>query len=328
MTDGALTPTSYAILGLLAVRPWTTYELAKQVDRTLHRFWPRTRSKLYEEPKKLVAQGLAEAEPGAQGRRPRTVYTITPAGRRALAAWLAAPSSPPVLESEALLKVFYAESGTTADLRATLQGLRAWVGPLTEENVQVGREYVSASGPYPDRLPVLVLTSRFLDDYLELVDRWCDLGHGGGGGLAGPARGRDPGPGRAGRDRPAGRGPGPPARGRRARAGSSGADRLNRGEGVAVVAQEVDQGPGRCPGQLGHRVGDAVLDAVAQPGEHGHDLLGDDLRQARLQPDPRRPPGRAPARKDTDPPVTEPRAVATSSKLIAAGPVSTYEAPS
>ncbi len=172
MTEGALTPTSYAILGLLAVRPWTTYELAKQVDRTLHRFWPRTRSKLYEEPKKLVAQGLAEAEAGAQGRRPRTVYSITPAGRRALAAWLAAPSSPPVLESEALLKVFYAESGTTDDLRATLQGLRAWVGPLTQENVQVGRAYVSASGPYPDRLPVLVLTSRFLDDYLELVDRW------------------------------------------------------------------------------------------------------------------------------------------------------------
>jgi len=28
-TTAALTPTSYAILGLLAIRPWTTYELAK-----------------------------------------------------------------------------------------------------------------------------------------------------------------------------------------------------------------------------------------------------------------------------------------------------------
>ena len=78
-TTGALTPTSYAVLGLLAIKPYTTYELAKQVDRTLHRFWPRARSKLYEEPKKLVAHGLAEATPGAQGRRPRTVYSITAA---------------------------------------------------------------------------------------------------------------------------------------------------------------------------------------------------------------------------------------------------------
>ena len=30
-----LTTTSYAILGLLALRSWTTYELAKQMQRTL-----------------------------------------------------------------------------------------------------------------------------------------------------------------------------------------------------------------------------------------------------------------------------------------------------
>ena len=57
----ALTTTSYAILGLLAVKPWTTHELVRQVDRTLRRFWPRASSKLYEEPKKLVAHGLARA---------------------------------------------------------------------------------------------------------------------------------------------------------------------------------------------------------------------------------------------------------------------------
>ena len=93
-SSGVLTPTSYAILGLLAIRPWTTYELAKQMDRTLNRFWPRARSKLYEEPKKLVAQGLAEADT----RRPRSAAADgrTPSprrGRQALAAWLATESA-------------------------------------------------------------------------------------------------------------------------------------------------------------------------------------------------------------------------------------------
>lgn len=173
MPAAALTPTSYAVLGLLAIRPWTTYELAKQMDRTLNRFWPRARSKLYEEPKKLVGQRLAEATVGAHGRRPHTVYAITPAGRRALAGWLAADSAEPVFESEHVLKVFYAEAGSTDDLLATLRRLRGWAHELTLRNVEVGQRYLGGEGPFPERLPTLVLTGRFLDDYLEMIDRWA-----------------------------------------------------------------------------------------------------------------------------------------------------------
>src|ERR1043165_8575423 len=70
----AVTTTSYAILGLLAVRSWSTYELTQQMDRSLGRFWPRAQSKLYEEPRKLVALGLAVGETeqaGGRGARAR-----------------------------------------------------------------------------------------------------------------------------------------------------------------------------------------------------------------------------------------------------------------
>ncbi len=172
-TSGVLTATSYATLGLLAIRPWTTYELAKQMDRTLNRFWPRARSKLYEEPKKLVAQGLATATPGVQGRRPRTVYSITPPGRQALAEWLATDSAPPAFESEHLVKIFYADSGSTENALATLANLRRWIHERTLQNVQVATSYLEGSGPYPERFPILVLTGRFLDDQLEMMDRWA-----------------------------------------------------------------------------------------------------------------------------------------------------------
>ena len=168
-----LTPTSFALLGLLSVKPWTTYELAKQMDRTINRFWPRAKSKLYEEPKKLVGFGLASAESAASGRRPKTVYTITPAGRLALADWLASPSSEPIFESEHILKTFFAENGSTEDLRATLAGLRAWAHQKSVQNQQVGVSYQQGEGPYPERLATIVLTSRFLDDYLELLDGWA-----------------------------------------------------------------------------------------------------------------------------------------------------------
>ena len=37
------------------------------MDRALGQFWPRARSKIYEEPKKLVALGLARATPEEVG---------------------------------------------------------------------------------------------------------------------------------------------------------------------------------------------------------------------------------------------------------------------
>jgi len=168
-----LTSTSYAVLGLIAVRPCSTYEIAGQVDRTLNRFWPRTRSKLYEEPKKLVAQGLATAAPDPVGRRPRTVYAITPAGRRALADWVAAPAEGPVLEFEQLLKVFYCENGATDDVRRHLSDLRAWAHERTLANIRVGQAYIEGRGPSQHRVAVNQLVGRFLDDFLQTLDDWA-----------------------------------------------------------------------------------------------------------------------------------------------------------
>ena len=77
VTTSAAPTTSHAILGLLSLRSWTTYELAKQVQRSLGWFWPRAERKLYDEPKRLVAAGLATSEQEMTGARPRTVYAVT-----------------------------------------------------------------------------------------------------------------------------------------------------------------------------------------------------------------------------------------------------------
>ena len=44
MSRRPLTTTSFAILGLLAIQPWATYDLAKLMRRSLHFFWPRARA--------------------------------------------------------------------------------------------------------------------------------------------------------------------------------------------------------------------------------------------------------------------------------------------
>ncbi len=169
-----LNTTSFAMLGMLAIRPWSTYELAKHVDRSLGPLWPRARSHLFNEPKKLAVHGLAVASEEMVGRRPRTVYTITPAGRRALRRWLATPGEGPVLEFEQLLKVFFADHGTKADALQAVANIRAWAQHRTEENIAVARSYVASTGPFPERAAVLSVVGRFLTEFADMVATWAD----------------------------------------------------------------------------------------------------------------------------------------------------------
>ena len=131
-------------------------------------------SKVYEEPKKLVAHGLAKASAGTVGRRPRTVYSITAKGRRALAAWLAEPADGPQLEFEQLIKAFFADAGTTEDLLRTLDDVRAWAHERTVVNIEVGRAYLDETAPFLQRAALNTIVARFLDDFLESIDTWAD----------------------------------------------------------------------------------------------------------------------------------------------------------
>ncbi len=168
-----LTTTSFALLGLLAVRPWTTYELAKQARRNVNWFWPRAERKLYEEPKHLVAAGFATAGTVQTGKRASTVYTITPAGRAALATWLDEVPVPPSLEFEAMVKVFFADGGTLEQLRSTLDQVEAdALEKLAALRAMIGAS-VDGSYEFAERLSVNALALRFHLDHVALQVRWA-----------------------------------------------------------------------------------------------------------------------------------------------------------
>jgi DNA-binding PadR family transcriptional regulator len=169
-----LTTTSYAILGLLSLRSWSTYELAEQMRRALGFFWPRAESGIYREPKKLEELGLARSTVESVGQRPRTRYTITPKGRRALAQWVPTAGEGPVVEFEQLVKVFFAEQATKADLLRTLERAREWAEDQAASVPGINQEYLEGRGNFPARLPWLVLVGKFLDDIEQTVDRWAE----------------------------------------------------------------------------------------------------------------------------------------------------------
>lgn len=169
-----LTTTSHALLGLLALRPWTTYELAKQLQRSLGWFWGRAERKLYDEPKKLVAAGLATATVQHTGTRPRTMYEITPDGRTALRAWLGARSAPPTLEFEAMVRVFFADGGTLEQLRSTLAGIETGAAErLTALRAMVDAIVNTQHDEFAGRRPINALGLRFHIDHEQLLINWA-----------------------------------------------------------------------------------------------------------------------------------------------------------
>ena len=169
----ALTSTSYAVLALLSLQSWTTYQLARQMERSLGWIWPRAISRLYEEPKKLVAAGLATSRSEFTGRRRSTVYDITPAGRQALAAWLAEPGTGMVLECEALVKIAYADQGTRDGLLANLTALIDDTTAKLHFGDMIARQYLDDLGPFQERLPLSGLMWRFLWEFQLTVLRWA-----------------------------------------------------------------------------------------------------------------------------------------------------------
>ena len=67
-----------------------------------------------------MAAGLAEATKVMKGRRRRTTYAITAAGRQALRRWLSQPSAMFTLEFEGMIKDFLARAGDKDHLVANL----------------------------------------------------------------------------------------------------------------------------------------------------------------------------------------------------------------
>jgi DNA-binding PadR family transcriptional regulator len=140
------------MLGLLAVQPWTTYELAKQMQRSVRWFWPRAERKLYEEPKRLAALGLATVEITATGRRPSTVYRITTAGRQALRDWLrAGPGAPMQVEMEAMIRVFFADGASPEDLKANLAAVGAQARETLEALGALAADQLPGQDTFPER---------------------------------------------------------------------------------------------------------------------------------------------------------------------------------
>jgi DNA-binding PadR family transcriptional regulator len=170
-----MTTSSYAVLALLDLRPWTGYELTQQARRSLRYAWPKSERLLYSEPKKLVQLGYATTRTDTAGNRSRNVYQITNEGREALGEWTRSRTQPPRIEIEALLRLLFADHGSTDDLSRALDELEADIGEHHRAIVDLMASYLDGGHPFPDRTHLSVLFATFQIEIFKSIERWIEF---------------------------------------------------------------------------------------------------------------------------------------------------------
>lgn len=100
-----------AILGLLAMKPMTGYDLSRSYRRALQQIWYAPLGQVYPTLRTMQRDGLLKVSIKVQHHRPnRKIYSLTAEGRKTLLAWLAYPAALPRMHHEFIHKLFQLSS--------------------------------------------------------------------------------------------------------------------------------------------------------------------------------------------------------------------------
>lgn len=117
MPDTGVNATAAALLGLLHDGAMTGGQLMAEAERRLGAFWSMTRSQVYRELPALAEMGYVRlGKPGPRSSQP---YSITPAGKRAFARWLASDAGREAVRNPVALRAAFGKYQTPTALTAT-----------------------------------------------------------------------------------------------------------------------------------------------------------------------------------------------------------------
>jgi PadR family transcriptional regulator AphA len=162
-----LSPTGYVILGMVGTTPKSGYEIKSLVDDTTRFFWAASYGQIYPELRRLEKAGLIEGTDAPRGGRKRTVYRITPSGRRELRAWLREPPRTFEMRDEGLLKLFFADALPPQEAVNTLRGMRQHRLDVLEHLRQIEPKAIAAGG-----FPLMVLRGGI--ELNQWSADWCE----------------------------------------------------------------------------------------------------------------------------------------------------------
>lgn len=169
----SVNPTEFAILGLLAERPRSGYDIQKEVKERLSHFWSESYGHLYPMLRRLQSRRLVAVRKvaSAAGRPSRNVYSVTESGRRALEAWFTEPPASSRPRNELLLRVFL---GRHAPPHVLLRDVAAYRRQIADTLVQLRSTEAAVDAERPRSSDALYwkLVIDFGIRLFETLDAW------------------------------------------------------------------------------------------------------------------------------------------------------------
>jgi DNA-binding PadR family transcriptional regulator len=169
LSSTELTPFSYCVLALVGQKGAGPHEMTRMM-RQGRLYWTAAGSQWYAEPKRLEKLGYLRSRKEPGRTRERTHYMLTARGRKALREWIAAPSSLPRIQHEALVRVLSCDLGEERDLLGSLDALRV---DIDDERARL-REAEEIAATLPHRERYLRLVHRFGHLLLDAHEEWLD----------------------------------------------------------------------------------------------------------------------------------------------------------
>lgn len=150
----------HALLVSLRERPGAGLEMARCFDRSIGLFWAATHQQIYRVLRRMEADGWVAATTVEQPGRPeKRVYSVTPAGERVLADWIAEPTTRAGFRSDIAVKMRAASYGDRSALLADIERR------IADHRVRLAHYEGLAARDFPDPER---LTGQDLDMYLVL----------------------------------------------------------------------------------------------------------------------------------------------------------------
>ena len=158
------------MLALVGEQGAGPHDLTRMMRQQGGLYWSAAESQWYAEPKRLEQHGYLRSRKEPGRTRERTHYDLTPKGRDALRAWIAAPSALPRIQHEAIVRVLAGDLADDREVLGSLASLRAEVAAQRTRFDEAER--IAASLPHRQRY--LRLVHRLGRLMLDAHEQWLD----------------------------------------------------------------------------------------------------------------------------------------------------------
>lgn len=112
----------FALLGLLAVKPASGYDLKRAINRSTYFIWNATGPQIYNTLHKLREEGYVTSRSLAQKGKPdKHIHTITASGKAALKEFMSEPIRASVTRDEVLLRIFFGNFASKSIIKRELE---------------------------------------------------------------------------------------------------------------------------------------------------------------------------------------------------------------